>query len=376
MDLGKVAFDKNFSLSFGSSNQKRIYGFCYEIFENDVLKNQIHYEVEIDFLTDNSGRNCVFEINRKQFYINNKAPDSKIGQIAEKASQTIFPLRLKIKNNGEIEEILSHNSSKKRWLSAKQDIQKYYKGEAAAKIIAKIETVLLNDDLLKQSICQNWFFHLYFKPLYVEYTSKLKVKSIWESPVFGNQFIEYGAIHTIKEHYDNHDKININAAGFAIDERTLEEIMQGYNFPKKHLSEEIFETADSKMNVDYKLYKEDRSIFSVTGTFETKINENTQRKIQVEIYHFPENSSFRPWSDAVLKESQRIFQSYQKFDDDDDIIDIVAVSRKRESKELRPQRILGSLQKPVQLYIPDEDFDPVTKRSFWDKLKSIFKKSK
>ncbi|MBF4517902.1 hypothetical protein IRZ71_16165 [Flavobacterium sp. ANB] len=374
MDLEKIAFDKNFSLSFGSSNQKRMYGFCYEIFENDILKNQIHYEVEVNFLTDNSGRNCIFEINRKQFYINNKTPNSKIEQIAEKASQTIFPLRVKIKNNGEIEEVFTSNSSKKRWLSVKQNIIKYYKGEATAKIIDKIETVLLNDDLLKQSICQNWFFHLYFKPLYAEYTSKLRFKSIWESPVFGNQFIEYGAVHTIKDHYDNDDKININAAGFAIDERTLEEIMQGYNFPKKYLSEETFETVDSKMNVDYKLYKEDRSIFSVTGTFETKINENTQRKIQVEIYHFPENSSFKPWNDAALKESKRIFQSYQT-KDEEDIIDVAAMIIKRQELNPKIERILGSVKEKNQFYIPEE---PIMhkKMSFADKVKSVFKKKK
>lgn len=374
MDLKKVAFDKGFSLTFGSSNQKRRYGFCYENFENNILKNQIHYEIEIHFLDDNFGHNCIFEINRKQFYINNKIPNSKIEQIAEKAAQTIFPLRVRMKPNGEIEEIQTNSSSKKRWQSVKEDILKYYRGETISKVISKIEATLLNDDLLKQSIYQNWFFHLYFKPLYVDYTSKLRFKQIWESPVFGNQFIEYGVVHSIKDHYDADDKININANGISIDERTIDEITEGYKFPKKYLSEEIFETVDSKMNVDYKLYQEDRSIFSITGTFETKIAENTQQKIQVEIYHFPDKSSFRPWSDKELKESKRIFQSYQA-KEEEDIIDVAAMITKQQEMNPNEERVLGSRVEKNQFYIPDE---PVAnkKMSFGDKIKSIFKKSK
>lgn len=375
MNLEKVALNKGFSLSFGVSTQKRVYGFCYESFQNDKLKEQMHYEVEVDFLQDSSGRNCIFEFNRKQVYINNKAPNSKIEQIAEKASQIIFPLRIKMKTNGEIEEILTSNSIKKRWLSAKEDILNYYKGETISKVVTKIETVLLNDDLLKKSIYQNWFFHLYFKPFYTDYTEKLKFKYIWDSPVFGNQFIKYGVVHTLKEHYDSNDKININADGIAIDERTIEEIMEGYDFAKSLLEGEDAERVVSKMNVDYKLYKEDRSIFSAIGTFETKINENQQRKIQVALYHFAEKSSFRPWSDAGLKESQRIFQSYQKFDDDeDDIIDIAVASRRIQPKKQEPERILGSPRQPIQFYIHEEETDPVKKTGIWDKIKSGFKK--
>jgi hypothetical protein len=374
MSLEKVTFDKGYSLSFGASKQNRVYGFCYESFQNDVLKDQVHYKVDINFLEDVTAQNGIFEIDRKQFYINNKAPNSKIQQIAEKASQVIFPLRIKMKANGEIQEVLTNSAIKKRWLAAKEDILEYYKGEITTKIVAKIEAVLLNNDLLKKSIYQNWFFHLYFKPFYADYTEKLKFKYIWDSPVFGNQFIKYGVVHTLKEHYDPDDKININADGIAIDERTIQEIMEGYDFPKSQLAGEAGEPVVSHMNVDYKLYKEDRSIFSATGTYEIKINQNTQRKIQVAMYHFPEKSSFRPWSDAKMKENRRIFQSYQKFDDDeDDIIDIVAASRRRGPKPTEPERILGPPREHIQFYVPEEEHEVIKKASIWNKIKSFFK---
>ena len=111
MDSRKVKFDSNFILDFGAaSNQTRIYGFLYEIFENDILKNQIFYEVEVVFLTDQYGNNCVFEINRKQIFINNKKSRSHLEQIADDAGQAIFPIRIKIKKNGEIEKILNQDA--------------------------------------------------------------------------------------------------------------------------------------------------------------------------------------------------------------------------------------------------------------------------
>lgn len=52
------------------------------------------------------------------------------------------------------------------------------------------------------------------------------------------------------------------------------------------------------MELQYKLYEEDRSIFSIIGAYNTKITETKTKTTQIEIYHLPENSSFRPLSKA------------------------------------------------------------------------------
>lgn len=374
MDSKNVVFDSNFGLNFGSSDQKRTYGFCYENYENDTLKNQIHYEVEVNIMSDQYADTCIFEIDRKQFYLNNKLPQLKIEQITEKASQAFFPLHIKIKKTGEIQEILNGEAIKRKWLQTKNEIKQYYKGGVTAKIIHKIDGIFLNDNTLKKSISQNWFFHLYFKPIYIEYTSRLRFKSIWESPVFGNQFIEYGVIQTVKDQYDENDKITINADGNAIDDRTVDEIMEGYSFPKSHYSEEPEEPVDSKMNVEYKLYQEDRSIFSISGTFETKINENLNKKIQIEIYHLAKTSSFRPWSDAAFKESSRIFQSYQN-KEDEDIINIAERIKKIQSETPKTERVLGSPKEKSYFYIHEEPVE-IKKSGFTERLKSLFRKKK
>lgn len=372
MELKKVPFEDNFSLNFGASDQKRTYGFSCEDFENDVLKNQIFYEVEINFLKDRYGRNCVFEINRKQIYVNNKVADLKIEQITDQAAQTIFPLQIKTKSNGEIEEILNHSSVKKRWLDKKPHFQKYYKGEKIAKVIAKIDTLLLSDVLLKEFLTQSWFFHLFFKPLYVSYTQKLSFKHIWKSPVFANQSIRYDTVHTINEYCSATDKININIAGVAIEEKSIDEITSGLNFPKSKVAQIKTEPVVSKMQVNYKLYTEDRSIFSIAGSFETKIDENKQQTVKTEIYHLPESSSFRPHSDAAQKAGQKIFDSYQNFDDNDQYDYFFDLTK--EAKKTSEPIVKNPLytRQPVELFV--EEIFPEKKVGFWTKIKTVFKK--
>lgn len=375
MELKKVSFEDHHSLNFGASDQKRTYGFSYEDFENDALQNQIFYEVDVNFLKDKYGINCVFEINRKQIYVNNKELSLKIEQIAHQAAQTIFPIRIKTKPDGEIEEILNYSSIKKRWLDERPNFQQYYKGEKLAKVIAKIDALLLHDAVLKEFISQSWFFHLFFKPLYISYTEKLSSKHIWESPVFGNKSIRYETIHTVKEHYSATDKININVAGVAADEKSIDEIISGYNFSKSKLSQTKTAPVVSKMQVDYQLYAEDRSIFTIAGSFETRINENTQHKIKTDLYHLTESSSFRPWSNTAQKESQRIFDSYQNFDDDskNDTYDYFFDLTKQAKKTSEPI-VQNPLYKRETIELFVEEIFPEKKVGFWTRIKNSFQK--
>lgn len=371
MENRKVRFDSGFILDWGAAPQKRMYGFSYASFENDVPKKQLFYEVEVSF-KDTTLNNCVFEIDRKTIYIDNTPSYSQIEKIANWAAQCIFPLRLKIKTNGELEQIIDHDEIRTRYRVARKEILEYYKGEPIEKIMTRIDTVFSNRDLLNKSITQNWFFHLFLKPLYIDYTQQLKTQCIWESPVFGNQCIEYGVVQSLQEHYTQDDKVIITMEGIATDERSIEEIRSGYHFSLAKFSGSEPSFVVSTMNVTYKLYEEDRSIFSVNGTFDTTINENTQQKIQVEIYHLTESSSYRPVSDVKKKESRKVFQSWQTAGDED-IIDIS--KPKWQIPAAVPPKNPKLPHEKIELFVgtgPDVNLTP----GFWEWIKSIFKKNK
>lgn len=369
----RVEFDSNFTINLGMTDQTRNYGFGYENFENNVLKASLFYEVEIAFRDITAAGRYVFEINRKTIYINNQTSYSQIEKMADRAAKCIFPILLKMKNGIEIDTILNYDEIRKRWIKERQNLITYYKGEKAEKVISKIDILFSDVNLLKQSIHHNWFFNLFFSPLYGSYTEKLHTKDTWKSPVFGNQCIEYGIVKTIQENYDTDDKINIHLDGIAIDERTIDEILEGYQFSKAAFSDTKPEFVNSRINIDYKLYKEDRSIFSAIGTFETKINENKHQKIEVELYHLAKRSTYRPLSDAVLKQNFKIFQSWQTAQDDD-IIDLSQPKWQVPTPKPEPLKILGTPQEKIELFVgvgPGVKVNP----GFWDWVKSIFKKN-
>ena len=374
MSDGKILFDSNFNLDLGVSSQSRSYGFSYENFENNVLKTQLFYELEVTIIDTSDAGNYFFEIDRKTIYINNKTDFSQIEKVADIAAQSIFPLKIKIKKDGQIDYILNREQIKDRYLSARKRILEYYKGDKIDVIIRRIDSLFLNDNLLDKFISKNWFFHLYFKPLYADYTDKLAKKYVWKSPVFGNQIIEYDVVQTLQEKYSDDDKVIINICGISIDERTVDEIIEKFTYSKLKYSEAELTPVESKMNVGYKLYKEDRSIFSITGTFETKINETKQQKVQLEIYHLSNSSSYRPLDDSIQKQNFKIFQSWQTAGDED-IIDISKRKWQVPNPNPEPPKILGTPKEKIEFFV-DVGSEIKINSSFWDWIISIFKKRK
>jgi hypothetical protein len=362
-DLKKVSFDKDNRINFAAFTKTRTYGFECETLENEVLKNRVHYEIEIRCIQNNVS-NCVFEIKRKQIYINNQAPDLMMEQIADKAAQTIFPIHLKLTESGEIDAIENMDAIKKRWIQKKEELNSYYEGIIIEDIINKTERVLLNHYALKQSICDNWFFHLYFKPLYIDYTQKLQRKFIWESPVFGHQNLEYGAVHTIEENCSETDKIYINVKGVSLEERSLDQIKKGIQGINSKNSENAIEEVESEMETQYKLYSEDRSIFSIISTFKTKIGPNLYNINNVEVYHLPESRDYRPQYSRGIRASVDHFNRMMNKQDED--IFVVPSVKNRIQSPRSTEAI------DFNFFIEEE---PVPqKESLMGKIKTIFKK--
>lgn len=366
----KISSEKEFRINLNPFTQKRNYGFTYQNFENEELISTIHYETEI-ICDENDYNYAIFEINRKQIFIDNQAPDLKMEQIAHSCAQAIFPIRVKTSEEGEIVQIVNHEAIKQRWTPIKEKLLNYYQGEIVPEIILKTEMVLLNQKKLQKSIEKNWFFHLFFKPLYKSYNQNKPTISIWESPVFGNQNIKYEVHDTVEENYSPTNKIFINAKGKSIDERTIQEVLDNCSYPKSKMAGIASKPLESEMEVQYKLYGEDRSIFSIIATFKTQITEQKHKTIQAEIYHLPENSSYRPESRKSLRENLELFQSYQ-YKEDEDIIDICAAIRNTPPK---PRIKPVSPENRISLLV-DDDEPIVEKNNFWTKAKSIFNKNK
>lgn len=243
--------------------ERRTYGQVLENFENNDLQSKIHYEVEVVNIRNNQNQNIV-EVNRKQVYINNKEPESIIDQLADKIFKTIFPVQLIIAGNGKIEAIANHDELKNRWISKQENLKSYFIEDTANKIIAKANIYFDNPLFLLEAIACNWFFNLFFKPIYGSYTVSQEIKYNTQFPLNGNALTEFEITQNIEKAYTKKNKLIINALGNVTENTgTAQETMY-------------------KTNIQYKLNGQDNTVNTINGLFTVTNNQKTN-KIVVEI---------------------------------------------------------------------------------------------
>jgi hypothetical protein len=264
-------------------DQKKRYGVKIENYDDEDLNNTIHYEIDVVCVFAGD-KKFVLELDRKQIYIDNAAPDTLIEQLADQAGKCMFPIQISMNDYGQIGAIENYKQIKKRWLQEKNNLEDYYKGAVAEKIIQNIESVFLDENYLKQSLYKNWFFCLYFAPLYNVYKKNIEAIVQREYPVFGNNSVKYEAVHKAATFLTDTNKVIVDAKGSAIDERTIDEIMNGYNYPKTKMLNGKAKMVESEHEIQYKLHGDDRSIFSIVAAFKTKINESTNKIAKIEIF--------------------------------------------------------------------------------------------
>ena len=256
----------------------KTYGYTLENYEGDLLKNKIHYEVDTVY-KQNDYNFKIIEINRKQVYINHKMPDVAVEQLLDKIAQNIFPITLRISDTGEIKAIANHKEIKKRWLVSKDELVQYYKKEQSDTIINKADLYFNNEKQLMGMLSNNWFFNLFFKPIY---NNSAEIQYITKLPFLSKRLVEYEIKQTLEDFYTKSGKVIINHTGKIKDHRTLEEVLQNKTvLEKEHSNMRLIQ---SEGNVQYKLNSADNSMFSIIGTFSTIMSEKKSNKIQVEIY--------------------------------------------------------------------------------------------
>lgn len=260
---------------------QKTYGYTLENYEGDLLKNKIHYEVDAVY-KKNDFNFKIIEINRKQVYINQKMPDVAVEQLLDKIAQNIFPIALQINDTGEIKAIANHNKIKERWRITKDELTNYYKKEQSDAIIKKADLCFNNEKELIGMLSKNWFFNLFFKPIYGNYPKEKEIQYTSKVPFLSKRLVEYEITQTLKDLYTKSGKVIINHTGKIADHRTLDEVLQNKTVLEKDRPN--IQLIQSEGNVQYKLNSSDNSIFSIIGTFNTKMSNDKINKIQIEIY--------------------------------------------------------------------------------------------
>lgn len=248
---------KSATLDLPAVPSEKIYGVVIKFLPKDL---QIHYRIKIKRTPFH------LELNKEKTYINNQEIDKIIEQLFEKAEQVLYPLKVSVKKNGRLDNIINHEQIANRWKTdCLPKLKDYYQSETTDQILTEMDLAYANLNLKKGMLERNIFYKLFFFPIYRSYPHFLE-KDFLQVYFSGlSQEIGYETELVLNKEYTRGNKIALKITG------TEEENLFNKNSTK------------GEANLLYKLNKETGEIFSITGYLST-FEKNTEYKIDFQLY--------------------------------------------------------------------------------------------
>ncbi|MET7038037.1 hypothetical protein [Elizabethkingia miricola] len=248
---------KSTKLDLPNTESTKVYGVIMKFFPKEL---QLHYKIKIK-----RKQNRV-ELSKEKTFVNNQEVDKIVEQIFEKAEQTLYPLKVIIKDNGNILRIDNVEEIALRWRSEHlPKIREYYVSEVANEMIRRLDIALGDVNKRLDLLFRNIFYKLFFLDVYLSYEqfSKSGVLDIYFSGL-GHE-VSYETEKMVNKQYTSGNKIVLEIKG------------QEQEDPLN------IKSTKGQIELLYKLHKETREIFSINGiisTFEKAI----EHRIEFQLY--------------------------------------------------------------------------------------------
>jgi hypothetical protein len=247
---------------------RRVYGVVLKF--NNATK--IHFEIIIRSLPQQEDNLHVFEIDRQQVYVNDKAPDLLIDKLADDLGKILYPLKVVVNTEGFVIAISNLKDIQQRFEKEKEALHQYYIGEIATAALNKTERIIANEKLLLDSLKNDWFLAVYFSGIYGLKAFDFRIWSTLKLPVFPYKPLTVFKIkREITEQHTEDKSLTIVCSGEV-------------------------ERFDSNENVGevllkYDLYHKDFSINAITGYVSLTTEMQPEKRIDIEIFHLREKDS-------------------------------------------------------------------------------------
>ncbi|KAF2079273.1 hypothetical protein [Flavobacterium sharifuzzamanii] len=235
----KVVFnDSPGKLSLNYSHGEKTYAVLCTI-ENGKDVHSIKQQIKISWQAENAGFHFYYVSRDEALYVNDTAVNTMAQEIAQKASQALYPLLIVVDENGKWVYVNNYDQIVERWNETKNQIRKYYKGDQTEKYFKIYDKNLADEDSLFLSIQKDWFLNALFNEIHVQYPQDLSLKKHTSFPHLPNtKSIQYFVNQKIDEHLDTNNLILIDIIGKLDDSRTKTDFQNELNHPVKEYSDE------------------------------------------------------------------------------------------------------------------------------------------
>jgi hypothetical protein len=206
MDSKDVVLPLHGLLLFKPNKNISQYGFVIN-FPSQSLK--ISFELSITLKHFVNQELAVYEVDRKNFYINNRPPDIIMYEIADKMAAAIFPVVFTVNQNLEIVNLENHKEITSRCEQTKAEIAHYYIGKVSENILTNFTNHYSNPSLLAKQLQKDWWYFILFPTLYQYYGFKLYTQKT-ATLAFQDHKLDLEVFYEIEKQYNQTGKLILN----------------------------------------------------------------------------------------------------------------------------------------------------------------------
>ncbi|OKS86985.1 hypothetical protein [Mucilaginibacter polytrichastri] len=265
--------------------------------------NNFHYEISLGY-TQLTGNQYLVEITKERVYINDKPAEQMIDEFAEKCGNILYPVKVLTNTRGEFIKVANYEEIKQRWNKEKESLSKYYEGDLAGDLITGMDRAVNNERHINQVIKNDWFFSLYFSPLYnINNNPNSNAGEIALPMLAYTQPLIFSITQTKDTSPTESKTFEIQQQGICTDARSAEDLLKGLANPVSGAFSDIHTPVEGAVELNYKVYLADCSISSITCKSKVLIGA-TERIAEISIYHLREKDRLKDSNPALLVEEQ------------------------------------------------------------------------
>ncbi len=267
------------------SGMCKTYGAVFR-YDNNTT---IHFELELSCLQEMPGGRFLFELNRKQVYINEQAPDKVADRLSDDLGKVVYPLQVITDYAGTVIKLANIKDIQQRWSTARAQIEQYYTGDIVQQAIDAMDMALDRDTQVFNAVKNDFFIALFFSGIYSLDHYDFRELTGFLLPVipYGPP-VKYAVTREITAQHTESKCLIVCCKGDVGEKRSIEDILKKNPAPLYHALHGQSTPASGNLYVEYKLYHEDFSIRSVIGRCTLDLPGDKEKVVAFEIYHIPE----------------------------------------------------------------------------------------
>ena len=285
------------------------YGINYYFQKKSGSTQRLQFEVSVVYCGQYMEDYFIYHISKNEFVVNRNESDEYLYDIAKKCAAIIYPVTVLIDSKG-TPVYMRIDDMEEKWIAARTEMDRYYKGEVAEQYLDNVENFLNNKTEWIRIITDDLFLSYLFSIFSQDEESSSFSNEIALIP-FQTRLM-FDCIQNIdKESIKSEISEVIHIIREGITNMPYKSDLL-YSRAKRPLEERAGQLS-SKFKLKYRLEKSNMSVASIEGNFEISVNDknfSTTRFTAFRLYEKPLPYGEDPYFAEMEKKQQRIDNTF------------------------------------------------------------------